>query len=157
MAKLPPYVFRRPNGSYRYKRNVPKKLRLLIGKDTLYRQLGDSYAEAMQNLPKVHAQIEKLFHTEAQISSNERALAIIRGALGDEVAEQVLAGQVVEYSQEDYALNDLARDIAGKLPQDVVRQIYAGRLQAEAMTLQTALGEYQEYKLENDPDSRETE
>jgi len=32
MAKLPPYVFRRPNGSYRYKRNVPKKLRPLIGK-----------------------------------------------------------------------------------------------------------------------------
>ena len=54
-----------------------------------------------------------------------------------------LAGQVVEYSQEDYALNDLARDIAGKLPQDVVCQVYAGRLQAEAMTLQTALGEYQ--------------
>ena len=157
MAKLPPYVFRRPNGSYRYKRNVPKKLRPLIGKDTLYRQLGDSYAEAMQNLPKVHAQIEKLFQTEAQIPSNERALAIIRGALGDEIAEQVLAGQVVEYSQEDYALNDLARDLAGKLPQDVVRQVYAGRLQAEAMTLQTALGEYQEYKLEDDPDSRETE
>ena len=61
MAKLPPYVFRRPNGSYRYKRNVPKKLRPLIGKDTLYRQLGDSYAEAMQNLPKVHAQIEQLW------------------------------------------------------------------------------------------------
>ena len=157
MAKLPPYVFRRPNGSYRYKRNVPKKLRPLIGKDTLYRQLGDSYAEAMQNLPKVHAQIEQLFHTEAQIPSNERALAIIRGALGDEVAEQVLAGQVVEYSQEDYALNDLARDLAGKLPQDVVRQVYAGRLQAEAMTLQTALGEYQDYKLEDDPDGRETE
>ena len=157
LAKLPPYVFRRPNGSYRYKRNVPKKLRPLIGKDTLYRQLGDSYVEAMQNLPKVHAQIEQLFHTEAQIPSNERALAIIRGALGDEVAEQVLAGQVVEYSQEDYALNDLARDIAGKLPQDVIRQVYAGRLQAEAMSLQTALGEYQEYKLEDDPDSRETE
>ena len=157
MAKLPPYVFRRPNGSYRYKRNVPKKLRPLIGKDTLYRQLGDSYAEAMQNLPKVHAQIEQLFHTEVQIPSNERALAIIQGALGDEVADQVLAGQVVEYSQEDYALNDLARDIAGKLPQDVVRQVYAGRLQAEAMTLQTALGEYQEYKLEDDPDSREAE
>ena len=157
MPKLPAYVFRRANGSYRYKRNVPKKLRPLIGKDTLYRQLGDSYAEAMKALPKVHEEIEKLFCTEAQIPSNERALAIIRGALGDEVAEQVLAGQVVEYSQEDYALNDLARDIAGKLPQDVVRQVYAGRLQAEAMTLQAALGEYQDYKLEDDPDSRETE
>jgi hypothetical protein len=40
MPKLPAYVFRRPNGSYRYKRHVPKKLLPLIGKDTLYRQLG---------------------------------------------------------------------------------------------------------------------
>ena len=39
MPKLPAYVFRRQNGSYHYKRNVPKKLRHLIGKDTLYRIL----------------------------------------------------------------------------------------------------------------------
>ena len=50
MPKLPAYVFRRQNGSYRYKRNVPKKLRPLIGKDTLYRQLGESYSEAMNAL-----------------------------------------------------------------------------------------------------------
>ena len=60
MPKLPAYVFRRPNGSYRYKRNVPKKLREVVGKDTLYRKLGESYAEAMLKLPKVHAEIEAL-------------------------------------------------------------------------------------------------
>ena len=76
MPKLPAYVFRRANGSYRYKRNVPKKLRPLIGKDTLYRQLGESYAEAMKALPKVHEEIEKLFCTEEQMPANERALAI---------------------------------------------------------------------------------
>ena len=54
MPKLPSYVFRRANGSYRYKRNVPKKLVGLIGKGTLYRQLGESYTEAMRNLPQVH-------------------------------------------------------------------------------------------------------
>ena len=48
-ADLPRYVFRRANGNFRYKRNVPLKLRALIGKDTLYRRLGDSYSEAMQN------------------------------------------------------------------------------------------------------------
>ena len=52
--KLPRYVFRRANGSFRYKRNVPLRLRVLLGKDTLYRQLGDSYREAMQNLLQVH-------------------------------------------------------------------------------------------------------
>ena len=82
MPKLPAYVFRRANGSYRYKRNVPKKLRALIGKDTLYCQLGDSYATAIKALPKVHEEIEQLFNTEEQRPANERALAIIRGALG---------------------------------------------------------------------------
>ena len=157
MPKLPAYVFRRANGSYRYKRNVPKKLRPLIGKDTLYRQLGESYAEAMRALPKVHEEIEKLFCTEEQMPANERALAIIRGALGNHIAEQVLAGQVVEYSQEDYALNDLGREIHGKLPIEVVRQVFAGRLQQEPMTLLKALGEYQEYKADEQSDNREIE
>ena len=33
--KLPRYVFRRANGSYRYKRNVPVGPRKLLGKDTI--------------------------------------------------------------------------------------------------------------------------
>ena len=78
--KLPAYVFRRQNGSYRYKRNVPKKLRPLIGKDTLYRQLGESYSEAMNALSKVHLEIEQLFAAEEMMPDNERALAFIRAA-----------------------------------------------------------------------------
>ena len=62
MPKLPMYVFKRANGSYRYKRNVPKDLREVIAKATVYRQLGTTYAEAMRNLPKVHAEIEALFY-----------------------------------------------------------------------------------------------
>jgi len=89
--RLPRYVFRRSNGSFRYKRNVPERLRPLIGKATLYRQLGDSYREAMQALPLVHARIEALLNVEADKSARERSLEIIRGALGDEVAEMVLA------------------------------------------------------------------
>ena len=70
------------------------------------------------------------------------------------MAEQVLAGQVVEYSQEDYALNELARDIAGKLSDDIVTQIYTGRLKQPALTLQKALGEYQQYKTDDAGASR---
>ena len=114
MPKLPAYVFRRQNGSYRYKRNVPKRLRHLIGKDTLYRQLGESYSEAMNALPKVHLEIEQLFAAEEAMPSNERALAFIRAALGEEVAELVSSGQVVEYSPEDYALNELSKDHQGQ-------------------------------------------
>ena len=47
IPKLPKYVFQRANGSYRYKRNVPKALREVIPKATVYRQLGDSYDESM--------------------------------------------------------------------------------------------------------------
>ena len=78
--------------------------------------------------------------------ANERALAFIRAALGEDVADMVCAGQVVEYSQEDYALNELAQTIAGKLPQEVVRQVYNGKLQSPPMTLDTALSEYAAYK-----------
>ena len=78
--------------------------------------------------------------------ANERALAFIRAALGEEVAEQVSSGQVVEYSPEDYALNELAKTIAGKLPEEVVRQVYNGKLQSPPMTLDTALSEYSAYK-----------
>ena len=85
--KLPRYVFRRANGSFRYKRNVPLHLRALIGKDTLYRQLGESYAEAMQSLPLVHARIEALLSEETEQSARKRSIDLIRGALGDEVGD----------------------------------------------------------------------
>ena len=108
--QLPRYVFRRANGSFRYKRNVPERLRPLIGKATLYRQLGDSYREAMQALPLVHARIEALLNDEANKSARERSLEIIRGALGDEVAEMVLAETVPEYSPIEDALNERGND-----------------------------------------------
>ena len=78
----------------------------------------------------------------------ERALAFIKAALGEEVADLVSAGQVVEYSPEDYTLNELAQTIAGKLPQEVVRQVYDGKLQSPPMTLDTALSEYAACKAE---------
>ena len=62
--KLPRYVFRRANGSFRYKRNVPKDLRTVIPKATVYRQLGNTYQDALCALPKVHAEIEALFDLE---------------------------------------------------------------------------------------------
>ena len=79
--KLPRYVFRRANGSYRYKRNVPKRLRHLIGKDTLYRQPGQSYSEAMKVLPKVHSEIEALFEAGETMPANDMALALIMAVL----------------------------------------------------------------------------
>ena len=149
--KLPKYVFRRANGSYRYKRNVPKHLQVLLGKSTLYRQLGDSYQEAMQNLPWVHARIENLFTSENEKSARKRSLELIRGALGDEVAELVLAGQVTEYSIIEDALNELGKELhRRKLPSEIVQQVYSGRLQEDVLTLDGALEEYVAFKSEAD-------
>jgi integrase len=145
--KLPHYVFRRANGSFRYKRNVPLHLRALIGKATLYRQLGDSYKEAMQNLPLVHARIEALLEGEKEKSARARGIEIIRGALGDEVADMVLANAVPEYSEIEDALNELGKALhKQKLPSEIVEQVYSGKLKQEVITLETALKDYVAYK-----------
>ena len=145
--KLPHYVFRRANGSFRYKRNVPLHLRALIGKATLYRQLGDSYKEAMQNLPLVHARIEALLEGEKEKSARDRSIEIIRGALGDEVADMVLANAVPEYSEIEDALNELGKALhKQKLPSEIVEQVYSGKLRQEVITLETVLKDYVAYK-----------
>ena len=153
---LPRYVFRRANGSFRYKRNVPKHLRALLGKDTLYRQLGDSYREAMQALPLVHARVEALLNDETNKSARERSVELIRGALGDEVAELVLAEAVPEYSPIEDALNDLGKALhKQKMPAEVVQQVYSGRLKPDTMTLEKALQEYVAYKSDTPKAARE--
>jgi hypothetical protein len=145
--KFPRYVFRRANGSYRYKRNVPLYLRALIGKATLYRQLGDSYKEAMQNLPLVHARIEALLEGEKEKSAGDRSIEIIRGALGDEVADMVLANAVPEYSEIEDALNELGKALhKQKLPSEIVEQVYSCKLRQEVITLETVLKDYVAYK-----------
>jgi integrase len=154
--QLPRYVFRRANGSFRYKRNVPERLRPLIGKATLYRQLGDSYREAMQALPLVHARIEALLNDEADKSARERSLEIIRGALGDEVAEMVLAETVPEYSPIEDALNELGKALhKQKMPTDVVQQVYTGKLKPDVLTLSTTLDQYEAYKSDTPKAARE--
>ena len=146
VPKLPRYVFRRANGSYRYKRNVPKDLVLLLGKKTVYRQLGSTLAKAMKEYPYVHARIESMFEVERKKSDKDRALEVIRGNLGDDVADLVLAKAVVEYSDEDYDLNELAEKQDGRLPQAVLEQIYQGELREDPLTLTRVLEDYIDYK-----------
>ena len=62
---------------------MPVGLRKLLGKDTIYRQLGNSYKEAMVNLPLVHERIEALFDEEGEKSTKQRSFEIIRCAMGD--------------------------------------------------------------------------
>ena len=87
----------------------------------------------------MHAEIEDLFRGEDNTPSSKRALRIIKASLGTEIAGWVEAGIVPEYSQEEAELNDLGRSLEGKLPKDIVRQIYSGKLIKEPLTLSKAL------------------
>jgi hypothetical protein len=86
-------------------------LRPLLGKDTIYRQLGNSYKDAMGELPLVYSRIEALLDDGSDKSSKHRSLEIIRGALSEEVAEHVLAKAVLEYSKMADNLNELGRKL----------------------------------------------
>ena len=104
----------------------------------------------MQNLPQVHAQVEAIFAQETELSARQRSLRIIRGALGDEVADMVLAKAVPEYSPIEDALNDLGKSLhAKKFPQDIVEQVYTGQLREDALSLDAALSEYAEFKSDS--------
>lgn len=164
VPKLPAYMFSRANGSYRYKRNVPKKLVPVLGKKTLYRQLGNSYSEAMKSYPRVHAEIEALFAWEKGKGSGDRALEIIGARLGLDLADLVRAGRVptmavVEFKGEDpederfgaftaqeEELLDLAEELDGRVEAAITEQIKAGRIKPEPLTLSRILDEYADFK-----------
>jgi len=101
----------------------------------------------MQNLPLVHARIEALLEGEKDKSAGERNIDIIRGALGDELADMVLANAVPEYSEIEDALNELGKALhKQKLPSEIVEQVYSGKLRQEVITLETVLKDYVAYK-----------
>lgn len=139
MPKLPRYVFRRANGSYRYKRNVPKELRKYIYKKTLYRQLGKTYEEALANLPRVHREIEQIFQLERMTDDGERAAALIRANLGDSyvtAAEFGHVGQSRDTLPMDHYL-DLAEELdETRLPKSVVDRVRWWDLSKPPMTLE---------------------
>ena len=146
MPKLPKYVFKRPNGSYRYKRNVPKKLWPVIRKRTIYRQLGKTYEEAIRMLPLVHAEIEALFGRERDTPPGTRAKAIIGERLGEWHAKAFAAGVVdVEWPvYDDYV--ELAELVEHRVPKEVTRQIANASMTPEPMSLKRCLEEYYAYK-----------
>ena len=154
MRKLPRYMFQRANGSYRYKRNVPKDLRDVIPKATVYRQLGNSYDDAIRALPRVHAEIEALLDRERSIPHSQRALSLVRETLGDWHAAAFQDGDV----QPEYDIHDdyvaLAERVRGSVPEDVVRQLGSARMSPEPMTLQRCLEEYSAYKCSEGADDR---
>jgi hypothetical protein len=146
--KLPRYMFRRANGSFRYKRNVPKDLRTLIPKATVYRQLGNTYQDALRALPKVHAEIEALFDRERRTTDEERARALVRERLGERHQSMFIDGAVDPEWPEYDDFQELAEDIEHAVPKGVTRQLRAASSEAAPMSLSRVLEEYYTYKAE---------
>ena len=149
ISKLPKYVFRRANGSCRYKRNVHKALRELILKATVYRQLGYSYDEAIRRLSVVHAKVEALFDQERSTTNSVRAKSIVRERL-DEWHAEVFADGVVDPEWDvTNDFRELAIELEGSTPPEVVRQVGSARLSPEPMTLHKVLSDYYAYKCDD--------
>jgi len=146
--KLPRYMFRRANGSFRYKRNVPKDLRTVIPKATVYRQLGNTYQDALRALPKVHAEIEALFDLERRTTDEQRAKALVRERLGERYQAMFIDGAVDPEWPEFDDFRELAEDVEHAVPTGVVRQIRAASSKAAPMSLSRVLEEYYAYKAE---------
>ena len=121
MPKLPKYVFQRANGSYRYKRNVPTSLRQVIPKATVYRQLGNTYDEAIRRLPKVHSEIEALFDLERRTTPSQHALNLVRERIGAREAELFQAGVVDPEWDVTDDFRELAMELKGSVPEEVFR------------------------------------
>jgi hypothetical protein len=104
-------MFRRANGSFRYKRNVPKDLRTVIPKATIYRQLGNTYQDALWALPKVHAEIEALFDLERRTTDEQRARELVRERLGERHKSMFIEGAVDPEWPEFDDFQELAEDV----------------------------------------------
>jgi len=146
--KLPRYMFRRANGSFRYKRNVPKDLRAVIPKATVYRQLGNTYQDALRALPKVHAEIEALFDRERRTTDEQRARALVRERLGERHQSMFIDGAVDPEWPEFDDFQELAEDLEHAVPKGVVRQLRAASSTPAPMSLSRVLEEYYAYKAE---------
>jgi integrase len=154
--KLPRYMFRRANGSFRYKRNVPKDLRTVIPKATVYRQLGNTFQDALWALPKVHAEIEALFDLERRTTDEQRARELVRERLGERHKSMFIEGAVDPEWPEFDDFQELAEDVAHAVPKGVTQQLRAASSEPAPMSLARVLEEYFAYKVEETDTSLRT-
>jgi hypothetical protein len=62
-----PYAQKLPSGAWRYRRPVTDRLKPIVAKDNLVKKLGKTYAEALAEYPKVHADFERTLRKAEEI------------------------------------------------------------------------------------------
>ena len=153
MFKLPPYTELKANGIYRYRRRVPVGLVEALGKERLYRNLGKTKADVLNNYSKAHSEVEALFEQAetntikekevfAQKDERERVLYLVEKHYGKEASQLLALGKVDEHLE--YALSGLADELSGSIPETTEAILYGSRLPDKTITISTILDMYLE-------------
>jgi integrase len=159
MFKLPPYTELKADGHYRYRRRVPAKLVKEVGKARLYRNLGKTKEEVLNNWSDAHKEIEALFAgvknnqtVEAEVfakkGEREKVLHLVEKHYGKEASEMLALG-VVDDNLE-HALMGLADELHGSIPRTTEAVLYGGKLPDKVRTMSSVLDAYYEYKTTGD-------
>ena len=144
MFKLPPYTELKANGIYRYRRRVPVGLVEALGKERLYRKLGKTKADVLNNYSKVHIEVEALFEQAesntikekevfAKKDERERVLYLVEKHFGKEASQLLAIGQVDK--DLEYALSGLADELAGSIPKTTEAILYGSRIPDKTITI----------------------
>lgn len=148
--KLPRYVQQRPWGTYRYKRNVPKRLLPLIGRTHIYRNLGESYEEMLRKRLKAHQEVEALFRKVEAETDRDRTLAVVEAHFGKEAAEQFDSGDMDDNLE--YALWDLHQILENEddhVDPAIIGNLIGATLPKEVLSLSKAFDLYEDFKEAN--------
>ena len=153
MFKLPPYTELKANGIYRYRRRVPVGLVEALGKERLYRKLGKTKADVLNNYSKVHSEVEVLFQQAetntlkekevfAKKDERERVLHLVEKHYGKEASQLLALGKVDDNLE--YAMMGLADDLHGKIPAKTEAILHSGKVPDKTITISTILDMYLE-------------
>ena len=167
MFKLPPYTELKADGIYRYRRRVAPKLQPQIGKGFLYRNLGKTKADVLNNYSRVHSEIEALFQEardtlalEQEMSAKAKAeyekkserdkvLFLVEQHYGKEASEMLSAGIVDDGFYE--ALEGLSQNLSGKISEQTEAILSSGKVPDAVITLSSVFDAYYEYKKTDRP------
>ena len=153
MFKLPPYTELKANGIYRYRRRVPVGLVEALGKERLYRNLGKTKADVLNNYSKAHREVEALFEQAetntieekevfAKKDERERVLHLVEKHYGKEASQLLALGKVDDNLE--YAMMGLADYLHGKIPSKTEAILHSGKVPDKTITISTILDMYLE-------------
>jgi len=116
-----------------------------MGKDHVYRNLGDNYRDMLRMLPAVNEAVETLFSGIADApSDDEKALALVKAHYGEQAAYDLGTGQVGQDLWD--GLLDLHDKLEDKIDPNVRERILSAEFPTEVLSLSAAFDLYAEYK-----------